>query len=180
MRIAPLRFAFAPLIGYCFPMLKFTAVSFAALLLVAGCHCTPPAPIADLAAEQTKLRELESGWVKAAAARDLEKSVALYADDAVLILPGSPPFKGKDAIRAAWKGLLEDPNLKLVFSADHIEISAAGDLAVTKGPYTLTTTDPKTKQPVEDKGSYVTVYKKQTSGGWKVVEDITTSELAPK
>jgi uncharacterized protein (TIGR02246 family) len=162
-------------------MPKTLLVSLSSLLLVALTACTsaPPPPAVDVAAEQTKLRDLESGWVKDAAAKDLEKSVAHYADDAVLMMPGAPAAKGKDAIRAAWKGLLADPNLKLTFSADRVEISQAGDLATTQGSYTMTVTNPKTKKPVEDKGSYVTVFKKQSDGSWKVIEDITASQLAP-
>ena len=114
------------------------------------------------------------------AAKDVEKSAAHYTDDAVLMMPGAPAAKGKDSIHAAWKGLLGDPNVKLDFSADRVEISAGGDLATTRGSYTMTVTNPKTKKPVDDKGSYMTVYKKQADGAWKVIEDITTSEVAPK
>jgi ketosteroid isomerase-like protein len=75
---------------------------------------------------------------------------------------------------------LQIPTSKLTFSADRVELSSSGDLATTKGSYTLTVTNPKTKKPVEDKGSYMTVYKKQADGNWKVIEDMTASEMAPK
>jgi uncharacterized protein (TIGR02246 family) len=160
-------------------MTKFAVVSLTGLLLLAGCTpAPPPAPAVDLVAEQGKIRDIESAWNKEAAAKDVEKAAGHYTDDAVLITPGSPAFKGKDAIHAAWKELAGDPNFKLNFSADRVEISAGGDLATTKGSYTMTVTNPKTKKPLDDKGSYVTVYKKQADGGWKVVEDINTSELA--
>ena len=164
-------------------MRKFTVVLIAGFLLLAGCESAPPAPTApavDLVAEQAKLHDLEANWVKDAAAKDVEKIASHYADDAVFMTPGAPPFKGKDAIRAAWKGMLDDPNLKLNFSSDRVEISAGGDLATTKGSYTLTMTDPKTKKLVDDKGSYLTVFKKQADGGRKAVEDINTSEVPPK
>src|SRR5258708_26844955 len=110
-------------------MLKLTVVPFATLLLLAGCaSAPPPAPPVDLAAEQSKIRDSESTWSKSAAAKDVEKSVANYADDAVVVMPGAPPAKGKDAIHAAWKGLLEVPNSKLSFSPDRVEMSAGGDL----------------------------------------------------
>jgi uncharacterized protein (TIGR02246 family) len=162
-------------------MPKTILVSLSSFLLVAlaGCTSAPPPPVVDVAAEQTKLRDLEAGWVKDAAAKDLEKCVAHYAGDAVLIMPGAPAAKGKEAIQAAWKGLLADPNLKLNFSSDRVEISQSGDMATTQGSYTMTMTKPKTKKPMEDKGSYVTVFKKQADGSWKVIEDITASELAP-
>ena len=163
-------------------MLKFSAVPLTGLLLLAGCNSAPPAaaPAVDVAAEQSKIRDIESGWVQEAAAKDVEKAAGHYTDDAVLMISGSPPAKGKDAIHAAWKALLEDPNVKLTFSADRVELSTSGDLATTKGSYTMTVTNPKTKKPVEDKGSYLTVYKKQADGSWKVIEDMTASEIAPK
>jgi uncharacterized protein (TIGR02246 family) len=165
-----------------FFMLKFSIVPFTGLLLLAGCNSAPPpvAPAVDVAAEQAKIRDIESGWVQEAAAKDVEKAAGHYTDDAVLIISGSPAAKGKDAIHAAWKALLEDPNVKLTFSADRVELSASGDMATTKGSYTLTVTNPKTKKPIEDKGSYLTVYKKQADGSWKVIEDMTASEIAPK
>ena len=164
-------------------MLKFTVVSFASFLLLAGCNTAPPAPstpAVDISAEKAKIRDLETAWAKDAAAKDLDKSVANYADDAVLMMPGMPAAKTKDAVRAGWKGMLDDPNLKIAFSADRIEVSASGDLATTQGSYTLTMTNPKTKKPVEDKGSYLTVYKKQADGNWKAIEDTTSSEVPPK
>ena len=162
-------------------MFKLIVVPVTGLLLLAGCTTAPPAaPAVDLAAEQSKIRDIEAGWVKEAAAKDLEKSAGHYADDAILMMPGAPPAKGKDAIRAGWKGLLDDPNFKLDFSADRVEMSAGGDLATTRGSYSMTVTNPKTKKPVDDKGSYMTVYKKQADGAWKVIEDMTSSEVAPK
>jgi len=164
-------------------MLKFTVVSFAGFLLLAGCNSAPPAPatpVVDIAAEQGKIRDLEAAWAKDAAAKDLEKSVANYADDAILMTPGMPAAKGKDAIHAAWKDMLADPNGKLAFSTERVDVSASGDLASSKGSYTMTMTNPKTKKPVEDKGSYLTVYKKQADGSWKAIEDTTSSEVPPK
>jgi ketosteroid isomerase-like protein len=41
----------------------------------------------------------------------------------------------------------------------------------------MTTTDPKTKKPVTDKGKYLIAYKKQTDGTWKVVADMESSDM---
>jgi hypothetical protein len=40
-------------------------------------------------------------------------------------------------------------------------------------------TDPATKQPIHDKGSYATVYKKLADGTWKAVSDIASSATPP-
>jgi ketosteroid isomerase-like protein len=41
----------------------------------------------------------------------------------------------------------------------------------------MTTTDPKTKKPVTDKGKYLIAYKKQADGTWKVVADMESSDM---
>jgi uncharacterized protein (TIGR02246 family) len=168
-------------IGYEFLMPRL-AVIFPAAFLVLLSACTsapPPAPAVDVASEQSKLRDLEANWVKQVAAKDFDGVVAHYTDDATLTAPGMAPARGMDAIRAAWKGMLDDPNFKLNFSADRIEISQSGDMAFTRGSYTATMTNPKTKKPMDDKGSYLTIFKKQADGNWKAIEDTNTSEMAP-
>ena len=51
------------------------------------------------------------------------------------------------------------------------------DLAIIDR-FTETFSDPTTKGPVSHQGSFVTVYKKQADGSWKVVEDFTAAEPA--
>ncbi|HTT65113.1 MAG TPA: hypothetical protein VMG35_24850 [Bryobacteraceae bacterium] len=54
-----------------------------------------------------------------------------------------------------------------------------GDMAYTQGAYTMTMTDPASKKTVNDKGGYVTIYKKQADGSWKAVADIASSSNPP-
>ena len=151
------------------------------LALLAGCTQAPQASQspdthdADVAA----LKTTEAQWNKEYEAKDLEKLVAHYTDDAVLMTPFQPAVSGKDAIRAALKGLVSDPAFTLKFQASHADAARSGDVAFTQGSYALTVTDPSTKKVVNDKGSYVTVYKKQADGGWKAVSDIASSEVSP-
>ena len=72
-----------------------------------------------------------------------------------------------------------DPALSLKFHASKIEVAKSGDVAYTQGTYTLTLTDPQTRQLVHDQGSYVITYRKQPDGTWKAVVDIVTSEVPP-
>ncbi len=159
--------------------MRKTGFAIFMLVALAGCNTPPPAPAVDVAAETGKLHDVESAWVKESAAKDLDKIVAHYTDDAVLMGPGMPAAKGKDAIRAAWKGVLDASDGKLQFGAERVELGKSGDIATTQGPYTMTVTNPKTKKSAVDKGNYVTVYQKQADGGWKAVEDIFVSEIPP-
>jgi uncharacterized protein (TIGR02246 family) len=160
-------------------MLKITSICVTAFALAAltACNSAPPAPVVDVSAEQAKIRDLEANWVKETLAKDLDKIVAHYTDDGIFMMSGAPAAKGKDAIRGAWKGMV-DAATKVDWAPDVIEISQSGDMASVKGSYSMTIVNPKTKKPVDDKGSYVTVYKKQADGSWKATEDIAVSEVA--
>jgi uncharacterized protein (TIGR02246 family) len=154
-----------------------TALALATLAM-AGCNKAAPAKI-DTAAIERQLRNNESKWEQAYAAHDAEALASNYAEDATMANPGSPLASGKDAIRQATQGFAADPNLKVEFEADRVEVAASGDLAYTRGHYTATMTDPKTNKPVPGGGSYLTVYKKQVDGSWKAVEDFITPGPAP-
>lgn len=147
------------------------------LLTLAGCtQAPPPAPAIDLAAEEAKIRENEVTWNKEWAARDADKIAAHYADDATLMAPGAPPMKGVAAIHEGLKGMLGDTKLALSFAMQHAEVAKSGDLAFTQGTYMMSMTDPKTKKPMTEKGTYVTVYKKAANGNWQALEDINTPD----
>ena len=75
--------------------------------------------------------------------------------------------------------LISDPNFKLSFASDRILVASAGDLATSRGHYTITTTDKATSKPVTSSGTYLTVYKKQGDGAWKAMEDFIIPGPAP-
>jgi uncharacterized protein (TIGR02246 family) len=137
-----------------------------------GCSEAPKAPPDTRAADEKAIRELEAQWVKDIAAKDLDKDVAHYDNDASFLLPNMTIVSGKTAITGVHKEMLADPNLSLNFSASKVEVSKGGDLAYTQGAYTMTSTNPKTKKPETEKGKYLTVFKKQADGSWKAIEDM--------
>ena len=144
-------------------------------LTMTACNQTPDTHDADVKA----IQDNEAQWNQEYAAKDNDKIVAHYADDAILMVPGTPSTSGKEAIRAALKEMVTDPALSLKFHATKVEVAKSGDVAYTQGTYTMTLTDPKTKQVINDHGSYVTTYSKQPDGTWKAVADIATSEVPP-
>jgi uncharacterized protein (TIGR02246 family) len=138
-----------------------------------ACNQTAVSHDADVKA----IQDDEAQWNQDYAAKDNDKIVAHYADDAILMVSGIPSNSGKEAIRNALKQMVSDPALSLKFHASRVEVAKSGDLAYTQGVYTLTVTDPQTRQIVNDHGTYVTTYRKQPDGTWKVVADIATSEV---
>jgi uncharacterized protein (TIGR02246 family) len=159
--------------------MKTSAVRLAPLALAAllfGCaQAPPPAPPDTRAADEKAIRDIETAWVKAFAAKDMDKIVSVYADEGMVLLSNAPTMVGKDAIRAGMKDTVADPKFSLDLKTAKVEVSK-DDLAYSQGTYSVTGTDPKTKKVMAEKGRYVEVYKKQPDGSWKIVQDINSPE----
>jgi uncharacterized protein (TIGR02246 family) len=128
----------------------------------------------DTATIEKQLKDNEAKWNRAYAEHDAKALAGAYADDAALANPGAPIVTGAEAIRKEAAAFAADPNLKVEFAADRIQVAASGDLAYTRGHYTLIASDPLTKKPVTSAGSYLTVWQKQADGSFKAVEDFVT------
>lgn len=141
--------------------------------------CGSESPAVNKVAIEKSVTDVEKSMLKAMNEKDVAADLSNYTADAVLMTPGMPMMKGQDAMRSGLKDLMADPNFKIDFASDRVEVADSGDMAATRGSYTLTVTDPSTKQPINDKGSYVTVFRKQKDGMWKAVLDINSSEVPP-
>jgi ketosteroid isomerase-like protein len=120
------------------------------------------------------LRDLDEQWSAAAGAKDFEKIVSFYSNDAVVMPPNAPRATTKEAIRTIWKDLLTDASIS--WKTKEVEVAQSGDLAFSSGTYEVTLNDP-TGTPVKDRGKYLEVWKKQADGTWKCVMDMWNSDL---
>jgi len=97
-------------------MQRLFLIPFVSLvLLLTGCSQAPlPAP--DTREADVKAIKADGEqWQKDFAAKDADKLVSHYTDDVVVMNPGQPAIKGKEAARAAMKPMLSDPAFKLTF-----------------------------------------------------------------
>ena len=150
-------------------------------LFLSGCFVVLSfAFVGTAAAGDTKieqdLRDLDAKWSAAAAAKDVDKTVSYYSEDAVVMPPNAPSAKTRETIRTAWKEMLTTPGAAIRWKAAKVEVAKAGDLACVSGTYEETMTEASGK-PVKDHGKYVAIFKKQADGTWKVVADIWNSDL---
>jgi uncharacterized protein (TIGR02246 family) len=101
-----------------------------------------------------------------------------YAEDAIVMMPGEPMWKGHDAIVKALQEFLNTVTIKdPKFHTQDVMVS--GSLAVETGTFEWTV-QPKGGNAVQDKGKYLTVWKHYPDGAWKIVRDINNSDQAPK
>jgi uncharacterized protein (TIGR02246 family) len=123
-------------------------------------------------AAEDEIRAADQAWLKAFAARDLERSLQFCADDCEVMPQNAPAAKGRDAIRLLF-GKWFKPGLKIRWTPDRVE--ASGELGFSSGTYEMSFEESGTT--VSARGKYVCVWKKQADGSWKVVRDISNSDL---
>ena len=122
-------------------------------------------------ADEKAVREADEQWSRAAAAKDLDKTVSFYADDAVVLPPNQAAVTTKDGIRNLWKGFL-DSLTDISWKTTRVEMAKSGDMGYLIGTYEMTL-----KDGGKDKGKYCEVWKKQADGKWKVSADMFSSHL---
>ena len=145
--------------------------------------CSFLLPLASVLAAESKssdeqtIRDLDAQWSKAASARDVDKTVSYYSDDAVVMPANLPIATTKEAVRKFWQDLLTSPGAAISWKATKAEVARSGDMAWLIGTYELTMND-ATGKPVNDHGKYTVVWEKK-AGTWKVAVDIWNSDLSP-
>ncbi len=148
----------------------FPIVATLLVLAVSGC-----APQVDIEAEEAAIRSADADCLKAWAAKDVDRVLSCYSDDASVFPSNAPIATGKEAIRALWSQVFETPGFALSWDISKLEVSRAGDLAYAYGTYEQTVNDPE-GNPITERGKWVGVYKKQADGQWKMVADIGNSD----
>ncbi len=141
-----------------------------AALLVAACG-----PSVNLEQERNNLLELERQWAQTT--KDVEKFVSYYSPDASVYPPGMPIVTGAGPIRDTFAKMTSMPGFALQFSPTKADVGASGDLGYATGTYEMTVND-AAGNPMTEKGKYVAVWKKQSDGQWKVMEDIFNPDAA--
>jgi len=119
-----------------------------------------------------RIRAMDAEFMNHVAAKDAASVAELYADDARILMPGQPVISGKPEILAFYKAALAGPVQAIRLDTTHIEVS--NDLAYAFGLNTVTLNVPG-GTPREEKGKYVTVYRRQSTGDWKVIGDSYSS-----
>ena len=154
--------------------LPLVAAAFAALLAV-SCAQPKPAEMPDTrAADEAAIRAADADFVKAAAAKDLDKCMSLYADDAVFLSSGQPAVVGKDNIRPVIQRMLAAP-MQLTVHVASVDVARSGDLAMDRGTVEAAVTDKKGKTTTQT-SEYVLVWKKGADGVWKIAADTSANE----
>jgi uncharacterized protein (TIGR02246 family) len=123
---------------------------------------------------EAAVRRLTQEWVLACNTRQLDELIELYAADALVLRSNLPPIRGAMAVREFFYSSLE-AGLGEV-SVDPMRVEVLGDLAHEVGRYSALVPGTAGKRR-EERGKYLWVFAKQSSGDWKLVSECWSSDL---
>jgi ketosteroid isomerase-like protein len=126
-------------------------------------------PSANVEQERNALLQRDREWSQTA--KDPAKFATFFAADGSIYPPGMPLITGTEAIQKAFTEMSSAPGFALQWASSNADVS--GDLGYTTGTYEMT------MGGTPEKGKYVTIWKKQSDGTWKVSNDIFNADAAP-
>jgi uncharacterized protein (TIGR02246 family) len=131
-----------------------------------------PLSAADLAA----IRAADTAFSTAAGAGDAAGLAAMYVPNASLMPPNAATVRGREAIQKFWGDFIDAYRVNIALKAEEVE--GHGDLAYSRGRYTLDLT-PKAKGPpaAHDEGKFLTIFRRQPDGIWLLAVDMYSSDL---
>jgi ketosteroid isomerase-like protein len=129
----------------------------------------------DLKTEEAAIMKADSTWsALAAELKDVDKTVSYWSDDAVLIPPGQPVVKGKEALRKFVEDSKNIPGFSISWRSSDIHFSPDGKLAYMYGENLMSMND-STGNKISIPGRGYTVWRKEADGNWKCVVDMWNS-----
>ena len=134
---------------------------------IAGCK----QPEVDLEAEAASIKKADSAWAASVGSDDIDKIISYWSDDAVVLAPGQPEVKGKQALRKMVEDSKKIPGFNLQWRSSDPHFSPDGKLAYMYAENVMTLGD-STGRKIDIPGREYTIWRKESDGNWKCVVDI--------
>ena len=123
-----------------------------------------------LAAVRKAIDKGNAQWSEGWAKGDAAMVAALFAEDGVQLTGSGKVIKGPEQIRERQKAAMAgaDPGVKVTVTTTNVWLD--GDTAYETGTYKYEYTEKG--KPGKDEGRYVTIWKRQKDGLWKLSMDM--------
>jgi len=124
-------------------------------------------PVVDVEAEREAVLAVNAEFLEAVKAMDIERTMSVFADEAMMVVYNDDIFRDKEGIRKFFEGFFEAGwNANVI--VEKSDVSQSGDLA-----YLLVKLD-HSRVKEDQSVDYVkigafTIFKKQLDGTWKIV-----------
>lgn len=149
-----------------------------ALVLITVATLGACSPSVDVEDEGEVLMQRSRDWSDLVATGDMERIMAGWAEDAVMMPPGTPPLEGKAAIREYVEAAQQIPGFQISWEPQTVHVARSGDMAYMI-ERNVTTVHDSQGNPVTTHGKVVTVWRKDADGSWKNVVDMWNEAPPP-
>jgi uncharacterized protein (TIGR02246 family) len=113
-------------------------------------------------------------WIEAWEKGDPARIAALFTDDAVMLSQGGRVFNGRQEILERQKAAMQSVTRPVKVSVITVKIWLDGNTAYETGKYKYEYTEKG--EPTTEEGRYVTTWKRQSDGSWKLTMDMAVPE----
>ncbi len=115
--------------------------------------------------------------MKASAAGDLDRVLALMDDDVVFIGPGRPAMRGKPGFAEASKAM--EGKMRVEGASDIQEVHVSGDWAYVWTQLTIVAHPSDGSAPIHRSGPALSVWRKTADGQWVIFRDANMVTTEP-
>jgi uncharacterized protein (TIGR02246 family) len=124
-----------------------------------------------MASDERAIREVHTTWIDAVNAGDLDRLLALMADDVVFLNPGQAPC-GRDGFPVGFSAAHQQS--RICCSSELEDVVIVGEVAYTRCRDSLSVTPRAGGESTELAGHRIAIYRKQPDGRWLVARDANT------
>jgi ketosteroid isomerase-like protein len=128
---------------------------------------------------KTKIEKINSKMAEAMVAGEYEKTLGLYAEDAISLPSYQPMLKGIEEIKKSSEEMAKSGSKVKSFEAHTKKVKICGDMVIEIGKYRISMEMPGMPDPVEDHGKYITIWEKQSDGSLKIKIDTWNTDVNP-
>lgn len=128
---------------------------------------------------KAKIEMINKEMVKYMLEGNTEKTLSLYAEDAISLPSYEPLHDGLAAIRKASEEMAKTGWKCNSFQPTTLKVMVNGNMITEIGLYKISMTMPGMDKPMEDHGKYLTIWEKQKDGSLKVKIETWNSDVNP-
>jgi len=112
----------------------------------------------------------ELSFARAVQQHDAAAFASHVEPQAVFAANSPQPQRGKEAVLAHWRGLIDGKGMRLAWYPTQVVTAGAADVAYSSGPWLMEAVDP-TASPRYVLGHFATVWHRGEDGVWRVLFD---------
>lgn len=118
----------------------------------------------------------DAAWLKAYQSRDAAAAAAFYAKNGAMLVPNRPLLMGAGALEKFIAQAFQLEDYDIVWHAKQARVARSGELGYTSGSYEMRFRPARGKL-FFDKGKYLMVWERQPDDTWKVLLDMSNSDM---